>query len=343
MLLWTLLPLALLRWRSPFWRARLAGAGWRAPYALGLLAALPWFAVAMIRHPELWRYFLYNQSIKALVGAKELHDGPPVVFYVGPLLLLVLGFWPALLAARRAPATPARALLLAWAGGPLAALAFIPAKHETYILPALAPLALLAALAPELPGRFARAWGRLAPALLALGFLAAQWLLFAAPPGVTFAARPRQRVAMKYLRDEARALDAAAGPGAQLVLVEMHSPSLYYYLGRALPLVKPTIAGRFTNDEPAPTFFPERHRTLEAFWADCDKPVLVFYRRKASFFAARHPEARIVYESARFLALAPDPARPRARWSGTVNDPEDAARRDLGGGRGDAAAFCGAP
>jgi 4-amino-4-deoxy-L-arabinose transferase-like glycosyltransferase len=313
--LWTVLPLAALAWRRPAWRGLIRQSlGW--PYLAGLAATLFWFIAAMSRHDGLWRYFLFNQSVKAMTSSREFHPGPPG-FYLPRLAVAAVCFaWPLAEYVRRRPGPPAAALLAAWILPPLLLLSLIPAKHETYILPLLPPLAVLGAGGlTGLP-----AWGR----RLCLGAAAAilcatqllLYLLFVMPAdGHPRIARLQNLVDQKYLKDSVEMVERVAGPDGEVALVEHFTPSFYFYPGHQELLINPTIAGRFVNNEPAPQLRTDEDAALEEFWQR-PRPVLVFLREQYMTFAARHPEASIAAEDGRFIVLTPKADAPRRRWNG---------------------------
>lgn len=322
--LWTLLPLAVLAWRKPAWRGLIRSVlGW--PWLAGLAATLTWFIPVMQRHDGLWRYFLLNQSVKAIASSREFHPGPPT-FYVPLLLGAALCFlWPLalLLWRRRSPA--GQMPLLCWIGPPLLLLTLIPSKHETYVLPLLPPLAMLGAAGlAELP-----VWGRrlcLGAAALIMGLSLLLLQLGFVTPAATHPriAALQQRLGHKYLRDSVDRVARAAGPDGAVVLVEHFSPSFFFYMRRPVLLVNPTIAGRFVNREPTPWLRTDEAAALEEVWAKEPRPVLVFFREQFMAFAARHPEAEIACEDERFVTLTPRPGVPRRRWAGASAAAENA-------------------
>ena len=327
--LWTLLPLAIFAWTTPRCRPQIrAAAGW--PYLLGLLATLPWFLACMALHPGLWKYFLFNQSVKALVSSKEFHPGAPVVFYLPSLLLITLAYLPALWKILRGLSAndeaqdggwraPAPLLLGCWIVPPLLLLSLIPAKHETYILPLAAPLAIFGALGLARLGVKLRRVCLLLSVSFIILFHGFQFLLFAAPAaGLPSASYLRARFAAKNLKPSVERVARIAGESGTVVLVENYSPSFFFYLARPVLLVNPTIAGRFVNAEPAPQLLSDLEAGLESAWANEKAPVLVFYRDQFMAFAARHPEAMIAGEDERFVILTPKPGVPRTHWGGQI-------------------------
>ncbi len=321
--LWTLLPLAIFAWAAPRCRPLVrAASGW--PFVLGLVLTLPWFLACMAIHQGLWKYFLFNQSVKALVSSKEFHPGTPLVFYLPSLLLIALPFLPALWKALRGfyarkEALPAPILLGCWIAPPLLLLSLIPAKHETYILPLAAPLAIFAALGLARLGATMRRACLALPVIFIILFQLFQFMLFAeSAAGLRGAQSLRARFAAKNLKPGVERVARIAGKTGTVALVENYSPSFFFYLSRPVLLVNPTIAGRFVNDEPAPQLLPELDAGLEKVWADEASPVLVFYKYQFMAFAARHPEAMIAGEDDRFVILIPRPGTPRKVWRGHI-------------------------
>lgn len=351
-LLWTLLPLAFLAWGRPAWRPLIRRSlGW--PYLAGLCATAWWFIAAMLSHQGLWRYFLLNQSMRAMVSARDFHPGPPT-FYLPLLLATAVCFlWPLLrFLSRRAESPPGVALLICWILPPLLLLSLIPAKHETYILPLLPALAVLGAGGLAL----LPAWGRRsclsAAAALMLAAQLLLFLLFVLPPEhhPRIAALQR-RMEQKYLRASVQRVAAVAGDDGTVVLFEHFTPSFFFYQRRPVLLVNPTIAGRFVNDEPTPRLrFDEvdarddkddahggkddareeredarsdSDDAVDQIWRDTPKPVVVFFREQFMAFAARHPEAEIACEDNRFITLVPKPGVPRRRGEEIPAPPEN--------------------
>ena len=334
--LWTLLPLAIFAWAAPRSRPQIRAAiGW--PFIAGLLATLPWFLANMAAHAGLWKYFLFNQSVKALVSSKEFHPGAPLVFYIPSLLLIALAFLPALWKILRGAfardaamadslRSPAAILLACWITPPLLLLSLIPAKHETYILPLAAPLAIFGAFGLARLSAMARRLCLFLSVIFILLFHLFQWVLFAAPAAGLPGALPlRARFAAKNLKPGVALVARIAGESGTVVLVENYSPSFFFYLARPVLLVNPTIAGRFVNDEPAPQLLPDLETGLETVWAGEKAPVLVFYKYQYMAFAARHPEAMIAGEDDRFVILTPRPGAPRTAWHGRMQWAADAA------------------
>ncbi|MEK7412290.1 MAG: glycosyltransferase family 39 protein, partial [Planctomycetota bacterium] len=117
---------------------------------LGLLLALAWFIPAnAATHGELWRFMIGDQLGKRIVEARESHGGG-WLYYLPIVVLACLAWLPALAVAFRSavelrPPWSSR-LLLAWAIPIFAAVTLVQTKLPHYLLPMLAPLAILLAI-----------------------------------------------------------------------------------------------------------------------------------------------------------------------------------------------------
>ena len=132
---------------------------WRLPWASGLalwvVITVPWFVLAGRRHPGLWDYLFGVQQFARYTGG-GFNNPQPGWFYPAALALLLFpwaffAIFEAFAQARRAQAAikiePARWVSLCWIWLSAIVLFFsVPrSKLIGYVLPALPPLALLAA------------------------------------------------------------------------------------------------------------------------------------------------------------------------------------------------------
>jgi len=133
---------------------------WWSGAALALGLALPWYAVAEARSPGFLRYFLVNENVLRLLSQDygdlygQGHSHPRGAIAV-MLLLGAIPWAPALLACATSEARGRFSslfaerrevvFLAAWALGPLLLFAASRNVTITYVLPALPPLAILAA------------------------------------------------------------------------------------------------------------------------------------------------------------------------------------------------------
>lgn len=159
------------------WKAVRAALDWRG-MALALAIAAPWFALVSWRSPEFVHFFVVEQHLARYLWTHE--HGEPIWFFL-PVLAGALAPWslamlgdPAMLAIARSPArwTPATRFLVIWAGVVVAFFSVSASKLITYILPALPPLAILAA----------RGWHRALAAGRTAGFRRLAWVFLAGGP-----------------------------------------------------------------------------------------------------------------------------------------------------------------
>ncbi|HLK10678.1 MAG TPA: glycosyltransferase [Candidatus Binatia bacterium] len=157
-------------------------AGVRPALAAALLTAaviVPWLAHVEWRHPGFLRYAVVDETLLRFTSAARFERAGPGYYYA-PVLAWAGGVWSVLLLAvtptlvRRARAGGADGAAIRFAARAAAAIVLLftcsASKRPQYVLPALVPLALLAAIgldaAPRLAARVLRA---LAVALAAVG------------------------------------------------------------------------------------------------------------------------------------------------------------------------------
>ena len=153
--------------------------------AIAVLLSAPWLiAIALESHGAFFEQSLGGDFAAKVAGGQEGHGAPPGYY----LLLSALTFWPAILfvppgigLGLTRKAEPMIRFLLAWAGAWWLAVEIVPTKLPNYVLPALPPLAILAALWLLAPRDPAQAWRRLLPWIAALQFTIVLAALVAAP------------------------------------------------------------------------------------------------------------------------------------------------------------------
>ena len=137
------------------WPALRAALDWRG-VAVALAVALPWFVLVSWRNPEFAHFFIVEQHVARYLWTNEHTE--PIWFFVAllPLALapwgLLLALDPTLLRGASTPKTwtPATRLLAIWAAVIVVFFSLSTSKLLTYVLPAVPPLAVLAARAIEL-------------------------------------------------------------------------------------------------------------------------------------------------------------------------------------------------
>ena len=152
---------------------------------LTVLLTAPWLiAIALESHGAFFEQSLGGDFAAKVAGGQEGHGAAPGYY----LLLSALTFWPAILfvppgigLGLTRKAEPMIRFLLAWAGAWWLAVEIVPTKLPNYVLPALPPLAILAALWLLAPREPAQAWRRFLPWIAALQFTIVLAVLVAAP------------------------------------------------------------------------------------------------------------------------------------------------------------------
>lgn len=236
-LLWTLLPVLGLavvhrvrrEGRSPW---RLSRLGTPAALGVALIVALPWYVIEVLRHPGLLGYWLGSETADRFLTTSHGRSEP---FWYFALLLpgAALPWLPELVRGGRRAARRAGPWILVflWIALPVVFLSFSGSKRPNYLLPAVAPLALLAGLALE--NGAARA------ARIRLGVWAAIVLL---SPAVLFLAAPPTRKMAAAIRES----------GRSALLYRTLPSSLPFYLGHAVPMAGVGRAHRFGTDDDVP-------------------------------------------------------------------------------------------
>ncbi|HUE29268.1 MAG TPA: glycosyltransferase, partial [Verrucomicrobiae bacterium] len=228
--------------------ARRSGAGpILAGVAVAALVVVPWLAIVVRQHPDFLRYALEDETLLRLTSTAHFHRGGQVYYYL-ETLAWALGMWGVLLAAL------APALVRCWrAGGPDATLVAFAvraagvlvvfftcsaSKRPHYILPALVPLALLAAVGiaadPERALAVVRASGRWT-ALAGVAALVAALTGFEARGGNFDVLSPHAFAPVGvFLLGWGAAAAAARRPAAALVACALFAPGLGLVLLRPL-------------------------------------------------------------------------------------------------------------
>lgn len=117
--------------------------------AIFVAAACPWFVAIGLRRPETLAWMVRERTIGALLSSKGFHDGawyyyvPVVLFGIYPAVMVLLGAGSRALR-HRLESQPDRLMALA-AVIPFVVFSLSASKLATYLLPAVLPLAVLAA------------------------------------------------------------------------------------------------------------------------------------------------------------------------------------------------------
>jgi 4-amino-4-deoxy-L-arabinose transferase-like glycosyltransferase len=238
-LLWTVLPvigLAAVRRirgkRDPVWH--LSRLGSPAGLVLALAVGLPWYVIEAVRHPGLVSYWLGSETADRFLTTAHGRSEP---FWYFALLLpgVALPWLPEVVRGIRRAARAAGPWILVflWILLPVIVLSMSGSKRPNYLLPAVAPLALLAGLAVEtgMPRRLR----------IRLGIWAALVLLY---PALLFLdpVAPPTRTLAAAIRDS----------GRPALLYRTLPSSLPFYLGRAVPMLGGRHPHPFGRDDEVP-------------------------------------------------------------------------------------------
>ncbi len=218
-----------------------------AGVALAALVVVPWLVTVIRQQPDFLRYALLDETLLRLSSSDRFHRGGPVYFYL-ETLAWAFGAWGILLAAL------APALVRRWrAGGPDAALVafavraaavivlfftFSASKRPHYILPALVPLALLAAVGiaaePERTVAVVRAIGRWAAVAGALVLVAVIAGFEGRAGNFDVLSGPTLAAAGLFLLGWGAAAALGRRPAGALVACALFAPGLGFVLFRPL-------------------------------------------------------------------------------------------------------------
>lgn len=144
--------------------------------AIGLALAALWFLPAdRALDGALWRELIGDHVVRRALESRESHGGP-IVYYIPVVLVALIAWLPALLAALRGRALPSALRVFAWAWflPVFVTVSLVQTKLPHYVLPGLWGLALLAAAAcASPPDSWWRAGAWVQRGLFALALLAA--------------------------------------------------------------------------------------------------------------------------------------------------------------------------
>jgi 4-amino-4-deoxy-L-arabinose transferase-like glycosyltransferase len=212
-----------------------------ASLALVVAIALPWFLAAERRHPGFLSFYLWKEHLQRAAGSEHAHS---IVWYVPWVLVGFLPWTPVALASapgwwRQARGGSAEGavtrFLLVWASVVFVVFSLAVGKLGTYILPMLAPLALLVAGTLG-AGRDAGALrGRRAAGLAAAAALVLLGATHLAPAlARRFTAHPQIEMLAGRLR-----------PQDEVAMFGGYFPSAAFYLDRTPLLVGTRMELRF--------------------------------------------------------------------------------------------------